>query len=156
AGLDFVERSLATRTFADVRSRGAWVYGIHAENRLRWNFGVENGDVSAGAIGVTDVGEETPNSDNSPTFEGNVSFDPMGDFFGGKIHKEDWRQGDLEGAPELKGTIGGGLMLGNGKFGSAAGPDVFSTNININTAWKVKQIALMGEVFIRSDDPTAG
>lgn len=155
-GLDFVERSLATRTFADVRSQGAWIYGVHAENRLRWNAGVQNGDVSAGALGVTDVGEETPNSDNVPTFEGNVSFDPMGDFFGGKLHKEGWRQGDLEGTPELKGTIGGGIMLGNGRTAAVGGTDIDSTNININTAWKVKQICLMGEVFIRSDNPSVG
>lgn len=149
-GLDFVERSIANNTFSNTRSRGAWVHGVHAENRLRWNAGLQNGDVSAGALGVTDVGEEVANSDNELTFVANASFDPMGDFFGGKLTKESWRQGDLEGTPELKGTIGGGIMIGNGRFGGA---DVESLNININTAWKVKQIALMGEVYLRSDDP---
>lgn len=150
-GLDFVERSMATRTMADVRSRGAWLHGSHSENKFRWNFGAQNGDVSAGAGGVTDVGEEANNSDNEVTYVANVSFDPMGDFVGGT--NEHYKQGDLEGSENLKGTIGAGVMIGNGRAGGA---DVESTNININTAWKTKGLAVQGEVFIRTDDPAVG
>lgn len=156
SGLFFVERALATRVFADEYTRGLWLYGSYMENSLRWHAGAQNGDVSKG-VSVIDHGEEVANPDNELSYELNVSFDPMGDYTGGK-NSFGIKQGDLgEGTKDLKGTIGLGLFAGNNKAtGAPTGPDVESTCININTAWKVNGFDAMGEVFMRSDKPDGG
>jgi len=153
AGLWFVERSTASRTFADSFSRGAWVNGLMADKKLRWTVGAMNTDVAAGlGAGYTDRGEETANSDNELSYVFAANFDPLGDFFGGKQTVEKQRQGDFR--PEnndLKGTIGAGLALGNGRD-TALAEDIESTSININTEWSVSRFSLLGEYFMRTDD----
>jgi hypothetical protein len=157
AGLFFVERSAASRTFSDARSRGAWVHGSHNENKLRWCAGAQNGDVANGSAGlVNEVGEEANNSDNELTFVGSVSFDPMGDTTGGK-NGEAFKQGDVTmDVKELMGTVGAGVMIGN-NTDSITNNDLESTQFNINTAWMFGDgLSAQGEIFIRSDDPAAG
>ena len=152
SGLYFVERSIVTRAFSDERSRGAWIFGSHSENKFRWNAGAQNGDVSAGAAGILDAGEETPNPDNELTFVANVAFDPLGDIASGKTN-ESYKQGNLGDYTETRGTIGAGIMAGNHRDGTNAF-DVESTQINVNTAWYFQGgLGLQGEVFLRTDDP---
>lgn len=157
AGLWFVERSLASRSFADSYSQGAWLNGVMAENKFRWAVGAMNTD-TAGAMNpgtYTDVGEETSNSDNELSYVFSANFDPLGDFFGGKQTAESWRQGDWRTDDNsLKGTVGVGLALGNGRDPSRAADtrDVESTSLNLNTAWTVNRINLLGEYFMRTDD----
>lgn len=153
SGLFFVERALATRVFADEYTRGAWLYGSYMENKLRWQAGAQNGDVSKG-VAMIDHGEETANADNELDYELVVNFDPMGDYTGGKGNYG-VKQGDLgDGTKDLVGTIGVGLFAGNGKLPAAFGfaQDVESTCFNVNTAWRVSGFEAMGEVFIRSDE----
>lgn len=154
-GLYFVERSAASRTFSDVRSRGAWVHGSHNENKIRWNAGLQNGEVANGANGVVERGEEASNADNELNFVANISFDPMGDITGGKGN-ESIKQGDLGDVKDTMGTIGGGIELGNNRDGAAATDnDVETTQFNINTAWMLGGgITAQGELFLRSDDLT--
>lgn len=153
-GLYFVERSLATRVFSEARSRGAWLHGSHAENKFRWNFGAQNGDVANGVTGILEVGEETPNFDNEVTFVANVSWDPLGDMTGGRgTGFEFARQGNLGDVTETRGTIGAGVMVGNGR-NLANSFDVDTTQININTAWLFNGgWSLQGEYYMRTDDP---
>jgi hypothetical protein len=154
SGLYFVERSAASKTFSDQRSRGAWIFGSHNENRLRWNVGAQNGDVARGSTGIFG-GEEVSNPDNELNFVGNVSFDPMGDITGGNGN-ESIRQGDFGDVKDLMGTIGAGVEIGNNRD-AANTQDVDSTSININTAWMFGGgITVQGEVFTRSDDPDVG
>ncbi|HEX6812232.1 MAG TPA: porin [Planctomycetota bacterium] len=152
AGLWFVERSAASRTFADTFSRGAWLNGLMAENKLRWTAGAMNTDVAAGlGAGYTDRGEETANSDNELSYVLSASFDPIGDFHDGRQTVESRRQGDWRTDDQsFKGTVGFGVALGNGKSG--AGQDIESTSLNVNTAWSVNGIQLMAEYFMRTDD----
>lgn len=157
--LDLIERSMATKVFADTRTRGAWLWGGHNENKLRWNFGVVNGDVAAGAVGnLTDAGEEVANSGNEPSYVAAVNFDPLGDMVGGKT-TEGFTQGDLEHSAETRGTIGVGVFVGNddavtgGVGGGVPGTEVETLSWNVNTAWKMNGICLMGEYHMRSDDP---
>lgn len=157
AGLWFVERSLASRSFADTYSQGAWLNGVMAENKFRWVVGAMNTD-TAGAMNpatYTDVGEETSNSDNELSYVFAANFDPLGDFFGGKQTAESWRQGDWRTDDNaLKGTVGVALALGNGRDPTRAADtrDVESTSLNLNTAWTVNRINLLGEYFMRTDD----
>lgn len=153
AGLWFVERSSASRAFADGFTRGAWLNGVMAENRFRWNVGAMNTATAAGlGAGYTDRGEEAANSDNELSYVFSANFDPCGDFFGGKQTAESFRQGDWRtDDTSLKGTVGVGLELGNGKD-TASGEDIESTSLNLNTAWTVNRINLLGEFFMRTDD----
>jgi phosphate-selective porin len=158
SGLFFVERSSASRGFADGYSRGAWLVGSAMKNQLRWSAGVMNTDVAGGlGSGYTDRGEETSNSDNEMSYTAMVNFDPLGDFNGGK-GQESFRQGDFRTDDRsLKGTVGVGIALGNGKD-TAGGEDIDSTSINLNTAWSVEGFQVIGEYYMRSDDlqgPTA-
>lgn len=153
SGLLFVERSSASRLFSDQRSRGAWLYGSHSENKLRWNLGAQNGDVARGSDGLAG-GEEVANTDNELDFVGNISFDPMGDTTGGKTN-EAVKQGDFGTTKELRATFGAGVELGNGKaatpaFGGAE--DIETTSANLNTAWWFGNgLSAQAEVFTRTD-----
>lgn len=154
AGLWFVERSSASRAFADSFSRGAWLLGHMADKKLRWTAGAMNTDVAGGlGTGYTDRGEETGNSDNELSYVFAANFDPLGDFFGGKQTVEGGRQGDWRNEEnDLRGTVGVALALGNGQTAATGGVDIESTSLNINTAWTVSRINLMGEYFMRTDD----
>jgi len=153
-GLWFVERASSSRAFADARSRGAWLQGSHAGNRLRWLAGAQNGDVANGALGITERGEETPNADNELTWVASASYDPFGDTTGGK-NSEAWRQGDLRDQDAMLATVGAGVMFGNNRSAAAANQDIESTQINVNTAWSFGSgFAAQGEVYLRSDDPS--
>lgn len=152
AGLWFVERSTASRAFADSFSRGAWLNGVMVDNKLRWTVGAMNTDV-AGGLGTNyvDRGEETSNSDNELSYVFAANFDPLGDFFGGKPTVESQRQGDFRTEDKaFKGTVGVGVGLGNGK--TTGGGDIESTSLNLNTAWAVSGFSILGEYFMRTDD----
>jgi hypothetical protein len=154
-GLFFVERSTTSRTFGQDRSRdtGAWVHGNHSENSIRWVIGAQNDDVAAGSIYSAEGGA---NTDNELTYIGALSFDPMGDTTGGKGN-ESVMQGDLEGAKDVKGTVGLGYQLGNNSAGGGTGADVESNQLNINTGWMLGNgITVQGEYFTRTDDVDGG
>jgi hypothetical protein len=159
AGLWFVERSFASRTFADSYSRGAWLNGVlmQREMPVRFAFGVMNTDVASGlGAQYIDQGEETPNSDNELSYVLSANIDPIGDFHDGKQTVESRRQGDWRTDNlELKGTIGAGVALGNGKD-AATGGDIESMSLNLNTAWAVNHLYLAGEYFMRTDDLQGG
>ncbi|MCY2957730.1 MAG: hypothetical protein NT107_11915 [Planctomycetota bacterium] len=161
-GLYFVERSSASETFSGLRSRGAWLYGSHMENKVRWNAGLQNGDVAGAAFRETATGrhivEAGGNADNPNSqlnVVGNVSFDPLGDTTGGK-NNQYVMQGDLDGAKALLGTIGAGIMIGNevvtdGTPANDVGDDV--TTYNLNTAWMFGSgFTAQAEFFSRADD----
>jgi hypothetical protein len=155
-GLWFVERASATRWLADSFTRGAWIKGrvMAKDHPIRFSIGAQNTDVANGlGAQYTDRGEETNNSDNELTYVLSANFDPLGDFHDGNQtiggHRQgDWRTDDLK----LKGTVGAGLCLGNGKD-TASGADINSTSFNLNTAWTVEHWNILAEYFLRQDDP---
>ena len=153
-GLYFVERSSASETFSGLRSRGAWLYGSHMENKVRWNAGLQNGDVAGRALGrVVEAGGNADNPNSQLNVVGNVSFDPLGDTTGGK-NNQYVMQGDLDGAKALLGTIGAGIMIGNEVVANGTndiGDDV--TTYNLNTAWMLGSgFTAQAEFFSRADD----
>jgi hypothetical protein len=157
-GLWFVERSTPARAFADSFSRGAWLRGraMGKDLPVRYSVGVQNTDVANGlGAGYTDRGEEANNSDNELSYVLSANIDPCGDFHDGKQtvdrRQGDWRTDDTS----LKGTVGIGVCLGNGKD-TGTGNDVESTSININTAWNVSRFNILAEFFSREDDLQGG
>lgn len=151
AGTFFVETSAATRAFANAYSRGAWLMGSGMENKLRWSAGAMNTDTASGIDGsYTDVGEEGANSDNELSYVLTANFDPLGALFEGD--NQSFRQGDFRTDDKsLKGTIGVGLGLGNGRD-ATAGEDVDSMALNLNTVWSIEGFQIMGEYFMRTDE----
>ena len=148
-GLFFVERSTASRTFGQDRTRdtGAWVHGSHSENSIRWVVGAQNDDVAAGSDYSA---EGDSNDDNELTYIGALSFDPMGDTTGGKGN-EGVMQGDLDGAKDIKGTVGVGYQLGNSRTG-ATDPDLEANQVNLNTGWMLGNgLTVQGEYFMRTE-----
>ena len=80
----------------------------------------------------------------------------MGDTTGGKGN-ESIMQGDLDGAKDIKGTVGIGYQLGNNSAGGGTGADVESNQLNINTGWMLGNgITVQGEYFTRTDDVDGG
>ena len=167
----FVERSSASRAFSDVNSRGAWLNGVMGEKKLRWSAGAMNTEVAGGLggtgtdsqglsiTGSAERGEETANLDNELSYVFSANFDPMGDFFDGKQTIEGFKHGDFRAEDtSLKGTVGVGVAIGNGKTDSPAAipvgnrPEIESTSLNVNTAWTVSKLWLLGEYFMRTDD----
>lgn len=150
AALDHTERSLASNVFSGTRVIGAWLHGDHLEDsKLHWWAGVGNSDPAA-ASGALEGGSNGPaNVDNEVNFFFDARFDPWGDY-----GDESFYQGDLEGTEEIKGTVGASLMFGNHRVAAAA-PDVETTSINIYTGFKYSGVHVLGEAFIRSDDPDA-
>jgi len=149
AGLFFVERSIASKFFADSRSRGAWLHGNHMESKLRWTAGAQNAGVSAGVDGD----EEGSNEDNELVYVASANLDPMGDFVGNGKSYESYMQGDLEGSKELKGTVGVGIAIDNrgaGRTSNLLDADE-STQTNLNTAWKVSNFWAGFDYFNRTD-----
>jgi hypothetical protein len=158
AGLWFVERSIASRTFADSFSRGAWVNGRFngKEMPVRFAIGAMNGDSSRANAGIVEVGEEAGNPDNELSYVLAANVDPMGDFHDGRQTVEGRRQGDWrKDDTSLKGTIGAAVALGNGRTPGAGSVDVESTSINVNTAWTVNKASIQGEYFTRTDEVQA-
>jgi len=66
-------------------------------------------------------------------------------------------QGDLEGAKEIKGTVGAGIAIDNrGSDNNAFGVDNESTQFNLNTAWSVSNFWVMVDYYNRTDDIVGG
>lgn len=154
-GTFFTETSAATKAFANGYTRGAWLMGNGMDNKMRWVVGAMNGDV-AGGLGdnYLDKGEEASNSDNELSYVAGFNFDPLGKLFDGSSNN-DFRQGDFRTEnKDLRGTIGVGFNLNNGKDDSGGpndGDDIESTSVNLNTVWNVQGFQFMGEYFMRED-----
>jgi hypothetical protein len=162
-GLWFVDRSGASQAFSAARSRGAWLVGsvMEKDKPIRFAIGAMNTDASPVVAGLFSGGEEGSNPDNELSYVAAVNWDILGDFFGGEQTAEYWRQGDFRsGETDLKGTIGAGVALGNSNVPGVSpglnGPDLESTTFNLNTAWTVNSINLMGEFFTRTDEVDGG
>jgi hypothetical protein len=157
-GLWVVDRSGASQVFSAARSRGAWLVGslMEKDKPIRFAVGAMNTDASPAAAAAFAGGEEASNNDNELSYVAAANWDILGDFFGGEQTAEYWRQGDFRsGDTGLKGTIGAGVALGNSQApttGGGQGPDLESTTFNVNTAWTVNNVNLMGEYFTRTDE----
>jgi phosphate-selective porin len=157
SALFLVDRSIATSTFSDARSRGAWFHGNHS-NFLRWTAGAQNGDVSAAnPAQIIEVGEEVDNVDGDLHYVASFNIDPLGDYVGNGKSYESFREGDLANSQELRGTIGAGVMQGRGTpTATPTAPDTESTSINVNTSWKWMGCWAQAEWYWRNDNPATG
>lgn len=145
--LEFIDRSIASRSHTGSRVTGAYVHGDHIEGKkLHWWAGAVNSDPAGDSV-AAERGTNGSNVDNELNFIFNVGFDPMGDF-----GDENYEQGDLAHSEDAKGTVGASLLVGNHRD-AANTMDIETVGINIYTAWKYRGVHVLGEVFLRSDDP---
>ena len=144
--LDFVDRALATRSFASSRSRGVMLLGEHLEGKLHWSAAAFESDVAAAS---SNAGEEAANPDNELDYVFSIRLDPRGD-----MGDESYSEGDLDHTQDLLWSVGAALQLGNHRttLGGAT-VDADGRDINMHGALKYQGLHVLGEVFLRSDDP---
>jgi hypothetical protein len=139
-GLEFVERSLAARTFSDVRADGlmAWLNGM--EEKLHAYMGVWNTDQAGGSLFAG--GSNGLNTDNELNYSIGAIYDlnkPMG-------APEKYRQGDLERTQDWNASFHGNIWMGN-EGGAPLGPDVEIFAFNVGGVFKGHGIHGLAEFF---------
>ncbi len=146
-GLEFTERSLATRTFADNRSTGALLTLRGQENKLRINVGLWNSDTAAGnRFGSA---PNTNNGDNEINFMFGANYDFQGD--AGDL--ESYKQGDLERSDEWAFSAHGALWIGNERGVGGGTPDVDVLAFNFGGSAKGNGVHVLAEAFFYNAEP---
>jgi hypothetical protein len=138
-GLEFVERSLAARTFSDTRADGlmAWLNGM--EEKLHAYLGAWNSDTAGGSLAAT--GSNGLNPDNELNYSAGVIYD---------INKamgapEKYRQGDLERSQDWNASVHGNVWIGN--EGGAGAPDVEIFAFNLGGVFKGNGFHALAEFY---------
>ncbi len=153
SGLVFVERSDATKFFADSRARGAWLHGTHRDATLRWSLGATNHGMAAGIDGDP-TGD---NPDNELVWMAAANLDPLGDFVGGGKNLESLTQGDLAITPDPRATFGAAVAH-NGQeqdvFGIGSPTTSDSATLNALAKWRGWWVGV--EAFWRWDEAADG
>lgn len=146
ANLEFVERSIVSRTFGDNRGTGALLEGGFMKgedgHKVMWHFGIMNHDTAGG--GVTAPAQV--NTDSEFMYTLGALFAPEGTK-GTEKHVE----GDLEHNGKFEPLIGV-------NFAAGTAPDTVGTNkvqtINIYGSLKTGSgIAAQAEIYLREDEP---
>src|SRR5690606_17674442 len=157
ANLEFVQRSVATRTFSTARGTGLvlegglWNDAETESDKFHFYVGAVNNDLAAGS--ALSSRTRTNINNNELNWILGARVDPWGDM-GDFGHTE----GDLDHDGNFRGSFGANLMLGNDTVGElggagATGPDVEVFQVNLNGAVKSGNgIAAQAEVFIRTED----
>ena len=154
SALWFVDRSLATQLFSNVRSTGAIFTGHHMENKLRWSAGLQNGTVAAGAADGFGDSDSSENEGTQLNFVAHVNFDPFGDMMNGGSNLN-FKQGDLAHNGEMKATVGLGYAMGNNTF-QETNEAIDSTSVNVNTAWRFGNgFSAQAEFYGREDEASS-
>lgn len=148
SALEFVERSIASRTFADERATGALLEGGLMQNenghQLHWHAGVANHDPAGGNA----TAPTADNIDSEFMYVFGAAFAPEGIKAGGT---ERWTEGDLEHNEMFEPLFGANLAIGTAPAVNGDTSNVQS--INLFAALKTGQgIAAQAEVWIREDE----
>lgn len=143
--LEFLDRSVASRTFANNRTRGVTLHGTHAGSGLNWGVAMHNNDTQSD-------GEESDNDNNEMDYTFNVSW---------SNNRKAVRMGGSEGALDGEGGFGAGIAhhLSNSDGGAGGGAgtnDDESDATNLWASWKGNNLALNVELFTRTDDTENG
>ena len=158
--LEFLERSVASRTFAEGRATGALFHGgfIKAEddtNTLSWWIGAANNETAGASVGTGSIftsASGTNAGDNHLFYYLGAHYDPWGD-----MGERTLSQGDLEHIGELRGQLRAGVTTGTTGSTAANNPtgiEVDTTTVNLAAVFKSGTgWAGVGEVWIRTDDP---
>jgi hypothetical protein len=148
SALQFLDRALATRTFTNARSRGAFLHGKSGmgNGNLMWSFGAQNTDMAAAAANSGEEGDPRgfDNADNELSWTLSV------DFIGNGYAKG---QGALDHSKNGFGA-GAAYYMGNGRNAGNT-DDVETSSATLWGGWRNQGIDVSAEYFMRSDDNQA-
>lgn len=153
--LELPERSIAARTFSDVRSTGllGQLSGELSEQMtLNAYAGIWNHDTAAGS--TFSPGRNSLNADNETSYSVGARLDLNGDMGG-----ESYSQGDLKKTEEINAAVEGNIWIGNEKVpaGANAGADVEIFGYNVGGAVKYQGFhGLAGFFGYTSDEDVGG
>ena len=145
--LEFIERTIASRTFADKRGTGALVHGGLMKNenghRLHWHFGAFNSDTAGG----TGTAPTASNADSEFMYTLGVLF--AGD--GLKWNATRYTEGDLEHNGRMQPVVGATITAGTtpDQIGGTSKVQTINVFAGLKTG---AGIAAQAEVWIREDE----
>ncbi|GEM_PF-2222645 len=146
--LEFPVRGVAESTFSGLRSQGLNALLSMMENRLHVNAGVWNTS-TAGGTKLTGQSEDSLNADNELNFGFGFTLDSDNE---GGMSGLRYSQGDLEGAENLRWSVGGGLWVGN----ESTGVEADTLGINLNGVVKINGFHGLVEFFLRNAEVDGG
>lgn len=146
SGLEFVDRAIATRTFANTRSRQAQVVGKLGSGNLRWNAGMLNGDVAASAIGAGI--DDNNNGSNELNWIVGGAYGSGHD----EVYGEGRKQGAIKRAEETMWVVNSAISYGQNDAQDVGGREYDAFSINGGGAFYTGNFHFLGEVFIRDED----
>jgi hypothetical protein len=143
--LEFVDRSVASMTMANARSRQAQILGKFDEGRLRVNGGLMNNDVAAGALGNDDDA-----NNNGVELNGIIGAQigsGQDEMYGVR-----YSQAALTNSEELMWVAGAAVSYGQNDRFDVAAVEYDALNVNAHAAIKQGHLHALGEIFIREED----
>lgn len=147
--LEFVDRSVASRTFSGQRTTGLIFSAAGMEGKFNASIGIHNNDPAAGNLYGS--APNTANADNKLDYHANIRYDVNGDMGG-----ESYAQGDLDHTQQWNASFHASLWVGNATAGAG---DVDVLAINAGGAFKLKGVHALVEVFFHNAEaanvPTA-
>ena len=143
--LEFTERSLAARTFSDVRSLGMLAQLSAMEDKFHAHIGTFN---NATAGGSSDVRSNAAlNDTNEMNWTVGARYDVKGD-----MGDTGYGQGDLDMSEEWNFSFGANIWIGQQTAG-AGNADVDELAYNVNVAAKGQGFHVLAEYFGHNTDP---
>ncbi len=146
-GLEFIDRAIASRTFANDRSRQAQVTGSMSGGMLRWNAGLLNNDVAAASPGATD--DDTNNASNELNWIAGMSYGSK------ELAGEGYKQGALKASEETMWVANGSVAYGTNDTVDVGG-EYDSLNFNGGGVVVAGHIHVLAEAFYRTDSMDKG
>jgi hypothetical protein len=145
AGLEFIDRALATRAFANTRSRQAQVVGSMSGGAFRWNAGMLNGDVAAAAAGAGI--DDSNNLSNELNWIAGIAYGTGQN----EIYGEGRRQGALRNVDETMWVANASVHYGQNDAQDIGGIEYDAFTLNGGGAMWAGRMHILGEVFVRDE-----
>lgn len=146
SGLEFIDRAIASQTFANLRSRQAQVVGKMGGGNLRWHGGLMNNDAAAAAAGAGS--DDTNNLSNELNWILGAEYGTGQD----EIYGEKRKQGALTRADETMWIAKTAISYGQNDAQDVGGLEYDAFTINGGGALYTGNLHFLGEVFIRDED----
>jgi hypothetical protein len=143
SSLMFVERSLATRTFADNRVLGVLATLTGMEDKFHAHLGTFNDSTAAGSFWASNMGA---NPDNEMCYTAGLRYDVHGD-----MGDTGYKQGDLARSENWNAAVHGNVWIGN-ETGPVGTADQEVLAFNLGGAFVGHGFSALGEFFWHSSE----
>ena len=151
--LEFVDRSLATRTFSGTRTRGGFLYGTADNGKIGWSLAAHESEVARAAVNAGEEGDPRPstgpNDDNDNELNYNFEFHWRSDGSG-----IEGAQGNLESAGQPVYGFGSAYGIANSQLAGPVDGESHTLNVWVDAA-APGGLAINGEFFHREESSDA-